>query len=121
MFARIVSMQLKPNSSQEFSQVFEKKIIPTLRKQEGFKDEMFFEVPDGPEALAISLWESREHAEAYEREAYPEVLRTLAKLIEKTPVVKTYALAYSTFHKSPGPAMFPAQAPTTTPVAGVGG
>ena len=121
MFARVVSMQVKPNKSSDFHQLFEKKLLPVLRKQKGFKDEMLFEVGGGPEAVAISIWESREHAENYARDAYPAVLKDLEGMIEKAPLVKTYVLAYSTFHKWSGPAMFPAQSPNTTPSAGVGG
>ncbi|TMA24749.1 MAG: hypothetical protein E6J78_19715 [Deltaproteobacteria bacterium] len=121
MFARIVSMQLKPNKSSDFHQLFEKKLLPVLRKQKGFKDEMLFEVAGGPEVMAISIWESREHAEDYARDAYPAVLEDIEGMIEKTPAVKTYLLAYSTFHKWRGPAMFPAQSPNMTPAPGVGG
>src|SRR5438132_10896804 len=64
MFARIVSLQLKPNASKEFAQLMDEKLIPVLRKQKGFKDEMLFIDPGGPEVLAISLWESRENADA---------------------------------------------------------
>jgi heme-degrading monooxygenase HmoA len=120
MFARIVSMQSKPNKNREFTELFEKEILPTLRKQQGFKDEMLFVVPGGPELVAISFWESKENAETYNHATYPEVLKTLAKVIERTPVVKTFQLAYSTVHKI-GAAAFPNQSPTTSPTAGVGG
>ena len=99
MFARIVAMQLKPNTRQEFTQAFESQIIPTLRKQQGFTDEMLFVDPGGPEVVAISLWDSKENAETYNRTTYPEVLKTLASLVEPTPKVRTYEVAYSTFHK----------------------
>jgi len=74
MFTRIVSMQLKPNTQREFTEKFEKEIIPTLKRQQGFQDEMLFVVPDGPEVVAISLWDSKESAETYNRAIYPEVL-----------------------------------------------
>jgi heme-degrading monooxygenase HmoA len=99
MFTRIVSMQVKPSVRSEFIEVFENQVIPTLRKQQGFKDELLFVSPSGPEAVAISLWESKENAELYNRAIYPEVLKTLAKFVEPTPKVVTYDLAYSSFHK----------------------
>ena len=40
MYARRVSLQLKPNSTVEFTQRLEKQVIPMLRKQNGFKDEI---------------------------------------------------------------------------------
>lgn len=99
MFARIVAMQLKPNTRQEFTQLFESQVIPTLRKQQGFTDEMLFVDPGGPEVVAISLWDSKQSAETYNRTTYPEVIKTLGKVIERTPEVRTLEVAYSTFHK----------------------
>ena len=99
MFTRIVSMQLKPNTNREFTEKFEKEIIPTLKKQPGFREEMLFVVPGGPEVVAISMWDTKENAETYNRATYPEVLKTLANLVEGTPKVRTYDVAYSTCHK----------------------
>ncbi|MEK7807172.1 MAG: hypothetical protein AAB528_05495 [Chloroflexota bacterium] len=65
MFARTVRLQLKPNSAAEFTGLVEREIIPLLRKQQGFKDEITFVPPDGKEAVAISLWEQKENAEVY--------------------------------------------------------
>jgi len=99
MFARTVSMQVKPNSHKQFTDTFEGEIIPTLRKQQGFKDELLFGVPGGPEVLAISLWESKDNADTYNRTTYPGVLKSLSNLIEASPKVQTYEVEYSTFHK----------------------
>ena len=99
MFARIVAMQLKPNARREFNQTFEGQIVPTLRKQQGFTDEMLFVDPGGPEVVAISLWDSKQNAETYNRTTYPEVVKSLAKVIERAPQVRTLEVAYSTFHK----------------------
>jgi len=99
MFARIVSMQLKPNTRHEFTRTFENEIIPTLRKQQGFADEMLLADPGGPEVVAISLWDSKQSAETYNRTTYQEVLKTLGKVIERTPEVRTLEVAYSTFQK----------------------
>ncbi len=99
MYARTVRMELKPNSVAEFTQLLEKDVIPTLRKQHGFKDEIAFVPTDGREAVAISLWEERENAETYNRATYPEVLKTLAKVIVGTPEVHTLEVTNSTFHK----------------------
>ena len=99
MFARSVSMHLKPNSVAEFTRTLEKEIIPLLRKQKGFQDEITLVAPGGSEAVGISLWEEKENAEAYNRGIYPEVLKALAKVVEGTPQVQTYEVSNSTFHK----------------------
>jgi hypothetical protein len=55
--------------------------------------------PGGPEVVAISLWDSKQSAETYNRTTYPEVLKLLGKVVERTPEVRTLEVAYSTFHK----------------------
>jgi len=78
MFARTVRMQLKPNSVAEFTRTLENDIIPLLRKQPGFQDEIAFVVPGGTEAVSISVWDQQEDAEAYARGTYPQVLKAVA-------------------------------------------
>jgi heme-degrading monooxygenase HmoA len=70
-----------------------------LRKQPGFQDEIAFVVPDGTAAVSVSVWDYKEHADAYHRSTYPTVLKTLAKVVEGTPEVHTYEVSNSTFHK----------------------
>jgi len=98
MFARHVSMHLKPNSVGEFSRTMEKEIIPELRKQRGFQDEITFIASEGTGAVAISLWDRKENAEAYNRATYPEVLKALAKVLDGDLHIQTYEVANSTFH-----------------------
>jgi heme-degrading monooxygenase HmoA len=99
MYARNVSINLKPNTAKEFTQTFEQDILPMLRKQNGFKDEITFLGPDGRNAVAISLWDRKESADAYSRDAYPKVLEGLAKVVDGTPNVHAYEVANSTFHQ----------------------
>jgi heme-degrading monooxygenase HmoA len=99
MFARKVHMHLKPNSIAEFTQRLEKDILPLLRKQRGFQDEITFVAQGGREAFGISVWDKAEDAEAYNRGTYPEVAKFLATAVEGTPQVETYDVANSTFHK----------------------
>ena len=99
MFARTVRMQLKPNSVAEFTGLIEKEVIPLLRKQQGFRDEITFVPSDGKEAVAISLWEQKENAEAYGRGTYPEVLKAMAKVVEGAPQVQTSEVSNSTWHR----------------------
>jgi heme-degrading monooxygenase HmoA len=100
MFARSVSIQLKPNSAAEFNRTIKNEILPLLRKQKGFRDELTLVAPDGSRVVAISVWDQKENADAYSREAYPEVLKTLGKVTEGTPQVQTYEVSISTFHKT---------------------
>jgi len=99
MIARNVTMHLKPDSVSAFTQALEKQVIPLLRKQKGFTDEITFIVPGGKEAVGISIWEKQEDADAYSRGAYPEVLKALANVVEGTPQVQNLEVCNSTSHK----------------------
>ena len=99
MFARRVYMHLKPNSVAEFTQRLEKEVLPLLRKQKGFQDEITFVGQGGKEAFGISLWDRAEDAEAYNRGSYPAVTKILDRVVDGAPQVETYDVANSTFHK----------------------
>ena len=99
MYARCVFIQLKPNCSMEFTKHVEEKIIPMLCKQKGFKDEISFVAESGNDAFTFSLWDTKESADAYNREHYAEVSKMLEKLVIGTPKVDTYEVSNSTFHK----------------------
>jgi len=93
-------MYLKNDGALAFKQKIEAEIIPLLRMQKGFLEEITFLYLNGREVHAFSLWESAEHAEVYNRRAYPEVLRMLASVIEGRPLVQTYEVLNSTLPKS---------------------
>jgi hypothetical protein len=99
MFARSISIHLKPNSVAAFTKLIENETLPLLRKQKGFQDEITFVVPGGKEAVGISLWDQKENAEAYGRDGYPGVLKALWNVVEGIPQVRTYEVSNSTFHK----------------------
>jgi hypothetical protein len=99
MFIRNVTMKLKANAATEFNTLIENEILPILRKQPGFRDEITFVAPERSEAVAISFWETKENLETYDRTGYPELLKIVAKIVEGTPRVETFELATSTLHK----------------------
>jgi heme-degrading monooxygenase HmoA len=98
MFARNVSFHLKSNSHSDYIRTFENEILPLLRKQKGFKEELTLSNPNSQETIAISLWENKANADAYTTNTYPEVLRTLGKMIDGTPKVQTFDTVVSTAH-----------------------
>jgi heme-degrading monooxygenase HmoA len=98
MFARNVSFHLKSNMLSDYTRTLENEILPLLRKQKGFKDEITLSNPGSTDVITISLWENKANADAYNTNAYPEVLKTVARMIEGTPKVQTFEQVTSTFH-----------------------
>ena len=99
MFARNISIHLKPNMLTEFSTTFEKEIVPMLRKQAGFRDEMILSGENSNNVNAISLWDSKEQADAYSTTGYPEVLKALDRFLDGPPKVRVSNVVNSTMHK----------------------
>ena len=103
MFSRIITMHLKPNSASQLAKAVEEQVLPVLRKQEGFRDEIFFVSTDGKSATAISFWDRQANAESYSDKAYPQVAQMLTNLVEGSPQVKTYDVFSSSCHKIAAP------------------
>jgi hypothetical protein len=99
--ARKVSARLKPNSITEFTSLMEREILPWLRTQEGFLDLIVLAVLDGREVATISFWGDEGREQAYNSRGYPEALKTLKRLLDGTPYVKTFDVVSSTFQRIP--------------------
>ncbi len=99
MFARSVTMRIRPNTVADLNKTVEKEILPLLQKQKGFRDELTLVASNGTEVMGISLWDQKQDAEAYQRTIYPEVQKLLSKVIEGTPQVQTYEVSLSTIHR----------------------
>jgi quinol monooxygenase YgiN len=99
MFARIVTMRPKPNTVVQLTKVLEDQVLPTLRKQDGFQDEVCLISADTKKAVVISFWGRQEQADKYSVTAYPQILEAVKHLLEETPVAKSYEMLSSTFYK----------------------
>jgi len=99
MTARKVTIRLTANCVADFIKTLEKDVIPLLRKQKGFQDEITFLVPGAREAVDISFWDKPENAEAYSRGSYSQVLKALLRVLDGTPYVENWEVLNSTSHK----------------------
>lgn len=99
MFARNVSIRLKPNTLHDFKQTFEKEVVPMLRKQPGFLDELALSGDNDTYVTAISLWDSKEQADTYNTATYPAVVKTLEKYLDGQPKVRVSSVISSISHK----------------------
>ena len=98
MFARIFSVNLKPGMGSGFAQTIDREVIPIMRRCAGFRDEIAMVSTDGKQGVGISLWDKRENADAYSRDAYQAVFKFLEEYMISTPVVVTFDVTNSTLH-----------------------
>ena len=98
MYARNVSIHLKPNMLSDYTRTFENDVLLLLRKQNGFQNEIAFSGSDETDVTAISLWDNKANAEAYNNNIYPDVVKTLARVLDGTPKVQSGEVVNSTIH-----------------------
>jgi heme-degrading monooxygenase HmoA len=98
MYARHVAIRLKPNTLNDFTKTFETNVLPILRRQKGFQDEITFAMPGGSDVVAISLWDTKENAEAYNTSGYPEVVKSLERFLDGSPKLRVSDVISSTSH-----------------------
>jgi hypothetical protein len=98
MFTRNVSIHLKSNMLSDYTRTFENEVLPLLRKQKGFKDEITLSNPGSPDVTAISLWDNKASADAYNTQVYPQVLKTFANMLDGIPKVATFETVSTTIY-----------------------
>ena len=86
--ARSVRFEIAPNKSEEFHTLFRNEILPTLKKQDGFKDELLL-VQD-QHVLAISVWNDMDSARKYESVTYPQLDKALRPVMSGKATVETF-------------------------------
>lgn len=98
MFARNVTVHVKPNQQKEVNAKIDKEVLPLLRKANGFRD-LITMSRDNNDTLGISLWNTKEQLDAYTKDTAPQVAKLLEPFITGVPEVLTYEVSSSTSHK----------------------
>lgn len=93
--ARNVQFKIQDGKTAEFQRLFNAEVLPILKQQKGFHEELTLVNKDG--ALGISLWADKPSVDAYQTTGYPAVLGKLKPVLMGTPQVDTYEVAVSTF------------------------
>jgi len=100
MFTRIVEIRTKAGKARDFNATLNEKVLPILKKQPGFVDEITLVSSTEPDRiLALSFWDTEEKAERYNREQFPTVSEIVRPLLETAPKVETFNVDTSTMHK----------------------
>lgn len=96
MYVRKVSVRLKANALNQFTNLMESEILPWLRTQEGFLDLITLAITGGSEIQALSFWDHEGNAQAFNSSGYTTVLKILGALLDGIPRVKTFEVVTST-------------------------
>ena len=97
MLARFVDFVTMPGKTRTLTETIQNKLLPILRVQPGFLDEIVLWSDVKPHrVVTLSFWKTREQAERYRQGTYPAVKEVLLPLLETEPVVRTFNVASST-------------------------
>ena len=100
MFTRAVDIHTKPGKARELSTTVNDKVLPILKKQPGFVDEITLVSNTSPDRmLALSFWESEEQAQRYHHEQVHKINDMVAPLLQTSPKVETFNVDISTIQK----------------------
>ncbi len=80
-----------PGKKNEFLTIWKNTILPTLKKQTGFVEEVLLSDTVDPEmCVGLSFWKTQTDAERYHQEVFPRMAGAVEHLMESTPIVRTY-------------------------------
>jgi len=98
MYVRQVTAHFKPEKFDMLNKKFEEDVIPMLKKQAGFRDELSIFDRNKDEAITMSFWDTKQAAEKYAREVYPVVHKKMEETFEDTPSIRAFEVANSTWY-----------------------
>ena len=94
MHARVVSMEMLPINVKEAVRIYQERVLPAAREEEGFRGALMLTDQDTGEGLSISLWNSEDDMHASEASGfYHRKLSELDDLFISTPVRKHYEIS----------------------------
>jgi heme-degrading monooxygenase HmoA len=100
MFTRIVELTTRPGQNEQLSAAINNQVLPILKRQKGFVDEMVLVSDKEPNrVLGISFWNSKQDAEQYHKAEYANVQETLRPMLDAEPTIRTFEVHTSTTHK----------------------
>ena len=91
MYTLLIEGTLNPEKKSEFLSYWNKEILPTLKKQQGFVDEvLLFGSQDPNLGVGLSFWKTKEDAERYRREVFPKLAGSVQHLMNRAPSVRSF-------------------------------
>jgi heme-degrading monooxygenase HmoA len=100
MFTRVVEVNTKNGKAKDVCKTIQEKILPILKSQNGFVDEVTLVSTSNPNrVLALSFWKTREDAQQYQSQQFQNVNNLIRSQLEADPKIETYDLESSTVHQ----------------------
>ena len=86
--ARSVRFDIATDKNEEFHTIFRNDVLPILKKQDGFRNELL--LVDNQHVLAISVWSNLDSARRYESGTFPQIDKALRTVMSGKPTIETF-------------------------------
>jgi heme-degrading monooxygenase HmoA len=95
MFARVVTVQIKPETVEESTRIYEESIVAAMKEQPGFQGTTLLTKPDGSgTAVSISLWATEADMQAGEASGYLQAqFAKVGPFLTAAPVSEHYEVS----------------------------
>jgi heme-degrading monooxygenase HmoA len=94
MYARVVNIQFQVGKIDEANLIVKNSVIPVVKKQKGFKGQLFLTQHDTNKAVSINLWETEADLLAFEGSAlYKELMGKIAGILAGPPSGERYEVS----------------------------
>jgi hypothetical protein len=104
MYMLLIDGKLKQGKDNEFLDAWSKQILPVLKRQDGFVDEiLLFEQGGRSGCVGLSFWNTPEQRERYYREVFPEAKNFVQHLLDGEPTVRSFEVEASEIFKIAAP------------------
>jgi len=100
MYMMFIDGELKPGKKDEFVKAWSTQILPLLKKQDGFVDEiLLWEGGSHNGCCGLCVWKTKDQAERYRRDVFPQAKNFVEHLLHGTPTVRGFEVeAAETFN-----------------------
>jgi quinol monooxygenase YgiN len=99
MYMLRIDGTLKPGKKEEFLKAWSSQVLPLLKQQSGFVDEVLLFESGTNAGAGLSFWKSQKDAERYHREVFHQATAHVQPFLQGEPTIHSYDVAASeTFH-----------------------
>jgi len=94
MYARVVKVEFQEGRLDEAKRIVNESVVPVLKNQKGFKNQILLIQQETRKALSINIWETETDLKAFETGSqYSEVLGKLATVLAAQPDSEAYEVS----------------------------
>ena len=99
MYMIFIDGETKAGKKDEFLKAWSSQILPLLKKQDGFVDEILLYEEGSQKPCGLCFWKTKQQAERYRREVFPQAKKFVEHLLTGTPKLRGFEVkAAETFN-----------------------